>query len=494
MAFVLTEYDIFKHVVLREGDNPGEVKRRTRQLLNRVPINIFENEYYIIYKSLEQADKFQVALSYDHLHHMIINNIDDLIQEDKVSLYSEGDFTTAERADKIIDHCLMEYDELVAADIEDEGSMVANIEYYIDTWGKQKIREIVHAQLDILDEGKRVGNRMYKGVLDSKAYYDTAYTIIRSLMDADAGALSENIDTQVDTVEEIEEKMAAEAESEIVSKTGIAEIDDHYEMHRGEFVTVQAGTGVGKTRFAGNLAYNSVQMGFNVLYVSLEQKSTRIFPMIHARHILEKFGDYPDLHDKALIRKTYSYDKQPIVDEALIDLKSDSELGRIRIEGRSIATDDLYNYMVKVWEEGFHFDVIVIDYIGLLETGRGGRYETLTNSINMLKSECKAFKGGQGFLAIIPNQLTGEAEDKMAQGDMDGMTKLGGSESQYIARASDYIFTLEQPPQMRVMHKMWLHIGKVRLGQIFKNKITTIVDLGKVIFMDDDNDDEDDDY
>src|SRR5690606_18843041 len=122
-----------------------------------------------------------------------------------------------------------------------------------------------------------------------------------------------------------------------------------------------------------------------------------------------------------IIFKTYNFDREPIVDEAIMDLTESPEMGRIRVEGRSIEADDLYSYMVKVWEEGFHFDMLVLDYIGLLETRGGNRYEKLTNAINMLKTECKSFKG-RGFLGIIPNQLTPEAEVKLAQGDLDGMT------------------------------------------------------------------------
>lgn len=493
MAFVLTEYDIFKHLVVRDNEDITGVKDKTRKMLSRLPINIFTDEYYILYKSLEQANKYGVVLTYENFHHMVLANIDDMVRDSNVTLFSEGDFTDIERGEKILDYCLVEYDRLVDAEVEDENSLLANIEFYVGSWAKEKMREITYNQLDILEEGKKVGNKVYRGVTDAKAYSDRAYAVIRSLMDADANALSENIDTSTDSTEDIKEKLEDEATSDVVAYTGVDELDKYYEFHRGEIVVVQAGTGVGKTRFSTGISYNGLKMKSNVLYISLEQKSTKIFPMVMARHALEKFGDHPDLDDKSIINKTYSYDKLPMVDEVLRDINESPDMGKIRVEGRSIEAEDLYDYLVDVWESGFHFDIVNIDYLGLLETRGGNRYEKLTNVVNMIKTEVKSFKG-QGFLAILPNQLTPEAELKMAQGDLDGMTKTGGSETQYISRAGDYIFTLEQDNVMRMMNRMICHVSKVRSGTIIKPKVEMLVDLGKVVYMDAEDSDENEDY
>lgn len=493
MSFVLTEYDIFKHVVIREEEEDiQEVKSRAKQLLARLPINIFTNEYYILYKSIEQASKYGVALSYDNFHHMLLNNIDDLRKEKEVDLFTDGDYTEAERSEKIIDYCLTEFDILSEAEIEDVGSLTANIEFYVGTWAKEKAREISLNMIEIQDDGLKVGNTLYKGVEDSNVYYQRAFSVIRSLIDADANALSENIDTSVDTVEEIQEKLKDSSQGDTVTEFGITALDKYYKYHKGEIITIQAGTGVGKTRAANALVYNASKKGNKTLYISLEQKSNKVFPMQMARHILEKYGDYSDLDDKSIIQETYQYDRKPIIDGVLRDMK-DGEHGKVRIEGRSIEADELYEYMVKVWEEGFHFDILVLDYIGLLETRGGNRYEKLTNAINMLKTECKSFKG-VGFLGIIPNQLTPDAETKLANGDYDGMTKVGGSETQYISRASDYIYTLEQDEMMRQLNKMRFHVSKVRLGKIYETKVDSTVDLGKIFFMDDIDAEDEDDY
>lgn len=489
MAFVLTESDIFKYAVLGEDGDRDVVKGNARKLLTRVPINIFENEYYILYKAIEQTNRYNIPLSYDNLHQMLVSNIDELIEDSSITMLSDGDYTPAERADRVIDACLMEFDLLSEAEVITQEDMLANIEYYIDTWGKKKIREITMNQLEILDEGKQVGRKFYRGVMDSKLYSDNAFTVIRTLMDADAGALSENINTAVDSTEEIREKMDEGDGTESVSKTGIEDLDLHYDFSRGEIITVQAGTGVGKTRFSTNMCYHSLQMGKNVLYISLEQKSGRIYAMFKARHILEKFGDYPDLDDKSIIRKTYNFEREPLLDEATDDFRTNPNLGRLLIEGRSVDADELYSFMVKVWEDGFHFDVIALDYIGLLETKGGGRYEKLTEAINMLKSECKSFKG-RGFLAIIPNQLTPDMEKELEANNYEIGSKTGGSETQYISRASDYIFTLWQSDIMRQMNEMGITVDKVRLGEIYKKKVKTVVDLGKIMFMDADEEEE----
>lgn len=496
MAFVITEADIFKYLIKREDLEVSKIKDNVKQFLNRFKINIFNDQYFVLYQAIEYTSKYDIILTYDYLHQILLNNMDMLLKDkDKISLFEEENLTDVEYAEKLLDFCLTEFDLIEDTEIEDETALRANMEFYIKTWQKEKHSEIIRNQIQIVSEGLKVGNTLYEGSEGANAYYIKAYNTIRSITDGDMEYLSDNIDTTKDTAESITEKMNDEAVQDIITVFGINAIDDHYEFNRGETVTIQAGTGVGKTRVTTNLCYNALARGKNVLYISLEQKSTRIYPMVEARHILEKFGDFPDLDDKSIRTKNYSFDLENTVLEARRDIVENTEFGRLRIEGLALKADAVYNYMVQVWEEGFHFDIVVLDYFGLLGTGKvsGSRYEALTETVNMLKNECKSFKG-KGFLGIYPNQLTKDDEEKIAKGD-DNLTKNAGSESQYLARASDYIFTLYQDADLKILNKMVVYISKVRSGNIVKPKVTMKADLGKCFFLDtEDEVFDDDDY
>lgn len=522
MAVILTEQDLFKYTIVNHediavadvetangidtslieydvtsirGDSVDErveavrfnlrgAKFGAKKLISRIPINIFNDSFYILYNAITETSKYNIALTYDNYHQILNSQKRELLQDSNIKLFAHENLTEKERADKIIDYCLEEYDELYDLDLDDSQYLDANMEYYLKNWCREKMLEITFNMSEILGDGYEVGRKMLQGIQDADNYYKESHMIIESLLDGDNNAISESINTQTDTAEEIEEKGSNESESEIVSFTGIASIDETNKFRKGEIAVIQAGTGVGKTKFANNMAYNSLSLGKNVLYLSLEQKSTRIFPMIQARHILETGNDIPNLSDKEIIFREYDAHNESIVSEALSDIVSNQAIGRLKIDSKNIRALDMKQYLNSVWDSGFHFDVIVIDYFGLLECEN--RYNDLSFAINVLKSECKSFKG-RGFLAIIPNQLDKQSEKDLAEGKLEGMTKTAGSETQFASRGADYVFTLEQNEYLRRVSKMRLHIGKVRLGNFLKSSLIMDVDLGRVKFTEDVN-------
>src|SRR5699024_3949905 len=136
--------------------------------------------------------------------------------------------------------------------------------------------------------------------------------------------------------------------------------------------------------------------------------------------------------DKDIIRGTLDEHQKMFKEVVLDDLVTNDEYGRIRVEGVNLHADSVRSYLDKVWDDGFHFDVVMLDYIGILDTSGGERYELLTEVVNQLKAECKTFKG-KGFLGVLPNQLTNKAEEALLKGDYD-KSGTGGSESAYIRR------------------------------------------------------------
>lgn len=492
MDFVITEADIFKYMIPRE-DEEVPVRKNLRTLLSRIPMNIFKNEYWILYQALEQAYKYKVVLGYDQYHQILLNNMSTVINNPNVKLFEEESLTDRELQSRLLDYALAEYDSLSLLPLEEDG-LEGNLNLYLHSWADEMMRDIAYNQLNIINEGMTFNRKFYKGAIDAKYYAQQAMDSVQALVEGDAEMLSEIIDTSQDSPEEIRRKMQEEEElANPVSNTGLDKVDDEIRaFYKGEIVTIQAGTGVGKTRFAVNIGYNGMKMGRDVLYVTLEQKATRVFPMFLARHIIENWGDYPDLTDKHIIRGMYGFEREPIRSEAEIDLLENENIGKLRIEPRSIKARDLKDYLHRVWDEGFHFDILVLDYIGLIDTSAGsGRYEELTNVINMLKTEVKSFKG-EGFLAVIPNQLTAKAEEELAKGVSGAaLSKIGGSETQYISRASDYVFTLFQNEDMIKDFEMQIYLSKLRLGEKMPY-VMADVKLGSCLFKEQVEDEEDD--
>lgn len=494
MAYVITESEIFKYMLPRTEEEV-DFRKNTSTLLSRIPVNIFKDEYWVVYTVLEKANQMKVRLGYEQFHQIVLSNISTIINSPSVTLFQEDGLTERELQEKVLDYLLSEYDTLTELPLEAD-ELEGNMNLYIQAWSEEAMRDVLAKQSQILNEGLRIGRTFYKGVVDAQSYTLKAYDRIRGLMDGDERLLSESIDTRRDSVQETDRKMQEqELNARPVAKSGIDGIDSETQAYyKGEIIIIQAGTGVGKTRFAVNICYNGMEMGSNILYLSFEQKSTRIFPMFLARHTL-KYGDYADLTDKHLIRGTYGFEREPIKVEANTDLHENPEIGGLRIEGRTLKAGELKEYISRIWDEGFHFDILVVDYFGLLDTSdSNNRYNELTNAVNMLKSEVKSFKG-EGFLAIIPNALKADAEAELAKGgDAVQVSKIGGSESQYLNRGADHVYTLYQSTDMKNDFTMQIFNSKLRLGESDPSVMAEVV-LGKCYFCDVPNSgDDDDDY
>lgn len=482
MSYVIDELEIFKYAVMNENYTEDEMeipKKSTKQILNRISINIFKDTYYILYNALNEVAKYNIILTYDIYQQILSEQKLAILEDENITLFKDNNLTDLERADNIVDMCLAEYDLLCEYEVQEQEYLTAHMDLYLKTWCTEKTKQLIYNMELILGEGVTVGRTLYRGIEDVDIYYRKGIEIITKLLEGDLNNISTPIDTSKDTPEEIKARSEVEAESGAVSKSGMAEIDDNYSFRKGEIVVIQAGTGVGKTKLANNFGYNSLMMGKNVLYLSLEQKAERIFPMYQARHILEKGYDVPNLTDKEIIFKSYDYNHEPLVEESLQDIVLNQEYGRLKIDSQSVRALDIKQYLEGVWDSGFMFDVVVIDYFGLLDCT--DRYKDLSNAINVLKTECKSFKG-QGFLGIIPNQLDKQSEKDLAEGKLDGMTKTAGSETQFASRGADYVFTLEQPLMLKRVNKMRIHIGKVRLGSIVAPSFVADVDLGRILF------------
>lgn len=482
MAYVLTEADIFKYVILNNLEENGDsAVDNSKQLIRRIPINIFEGTYQVLYNALVQTSKFGIALDYDIYHEILIGNKSSLASNNNLDFDFPSSISDEDKASRIVDICLAEFDEISELEINGNEYFLANMEFYLQTWCKEKSIEIHHKMIEITEGYAYVNGIKYEGVNDADTYYRSAYQVVQTILGLEEGIISDSINTQTQTYEEVSEGSEEEANTEIVSFTGIDEIDEYNKFRKGEIAVIQAGTGVGKTKFTNNMVYNSLSLGKNVLYLTLEQKAHRIIPMQYARNILENGHDLPNVTDKEILFKTYDYNLEPIVETCSEQIFTNENFGRLKIDSLSVHALNVKDYLLKVWEQDkFEFDVVVIDYFGLLECNN--RYTDLTSAMNTLKTECKSFKN-EGFLCLLPNQLDKESEKALADGRMSGLdTKSAGSETQYASRGADYVFTLEQTIAMKRNKKMKIHVGKIRSGDVIHSEILSNADLGRIKF------------
>lgn len=486
--FVINENDIFKYVVSEHPElDIGVSLKNAKKLVQRIPLNIFTNEYNILYSSMQSLIDFDRAFSYDSLQQVMYNNRDDILNSRKVELF-EDVADNHERFNSIVELVLTTYGDLCDEEVP-EHTFGGNLDLYVRNWADFRYEELMYNVEQIRSNGLRIEGTTYHGRGDADYYYKRSVSVIKAIEDADQDLLSESIDTSLQTAEDIEEiHNRNEIQQENLGMTGILTLDrEMMGLFKGEMVSIQAGSGVGKSRLAVAMAKNILNNGKNVLYISLEQKANRLFSMFHARHMLETM-QIGHISDKDMIRQSYSPADEHYVQESRIDLVENTNIGRLRVEGRYLKAKDILLFLETIWED-FKFDAVVLDYFGLLGTEKE-RYAEFTDAINLLKSACKSFKG-QGFCLIVPNQLSKEAERDLMNGKKEE-AGIGGSESAYLFRGSDVVLTLNRTKEMEEDRQMEIIVSKMRLGTALQ-PILVHTDYGHCIFneviVDDDDGD-----
>lgn len=488
VAFVIDDEDIFKYVVSEHPElSEQESFNNGRKLLQRIPINIFKDEYNILYDCLRSLSDYNRAFSYDSVQQVTMNNKYEILDDNKITIGEDIDDET-ERFDLILQSVLTVYGDLCEEEVPDL-TFAGNLELYVDNWANFKFEELLFEVDQINKNGFKIGRNTLRGRKDADYHYKQVTSIINSIVDADANLLAESVDTSIQSAEEIEEiHNRNEIQQENLGVTGIEAIDSEMiGMFKGEMIVIQGGSGSGKSRLATALGKQILNNGKNVLFISLEQKANRIFSMFHSRHILEVQG-VNRITDKDLIRQSYSPLDEHIVKSAREDLVENQNIGRLRIEGKYVKAKDIMMELETIWED-FKFDAVVLDYFGLLGTEKD-RYNELTDAINLLKSACKSFKG-EGFSLIVPNQLSREAEKELLSGKKEE-AGIGGSESAYLFRGADIVITINRPKDLTDDNQMELIISKMRLGTAIQ-PIKVITDFGHCIFTQVPSEDEEDD-
>lgn len=487
--FVISEVDIFKYVVSENEENTiaGAVSN-AKTLINRLPLNIFKDEYFVIYEMLRAVTEYDMAFSSDAFYQVLLNSKDVVVNNPKVTLLNDIS-NPDDRFEQIVALVMMEYSDLSEQELP-EYTFKGNIKLYLDSWAQERMQEIVYTMQTIMSEGYQLGRDLLKGTADANYYYMRSWTVVKGLLEGDANLLSEVVDTSSQSPDDIKDQHERnETTQEPLGFTNIDSLDKEMTgLYKGEMYTIQAGSGVGKTRVATSFAKNILNNGKNVLYISLEQKSSRIFAMFQSRHILDTTGK-TGITDKDIVRGSYSALDEAVVDESRIDLVENEKLGRLRIEGLYLKAVDVPMYLDQVWEE-FEFDVLILDYLGLLAIEKD-RYNELTDCINWLKNACKSFKD-KGFSLIVPNQLSRDAEKELMRGN-DDIAAIGGSESAYVFRASDVVLNLHQDKELKNDNEMMIYVPKLRLGEQI-DKVKIHADFGHCYFNEIEQDEEDEEF
>lgn len=466
---VITEEDIFKYLVDSEEQTRQVLKENIKNFFNRVPVNIFRDEYYIIYKVLEQANRYGTFFDLDDIYHILKRTGEDFLHDTNIQIHSE--LKDYERLEAIFSTVVYTYDMLQSLDLEtDTNRLLVTVTNYIETYVSNGL-EILYSRTSNMYNGNIKKRNGLKYTLDEiRAYKEKVEKMLYGLLEDDLERLSPEINTSTMTVEEIKEILNDETFADDVVRTGVMPVDNAIGgLKKGQYLLVQAGSGVGKTKFSTiNMVHNAIVNGKNVLVDSIELTSRVVFNKIVVRHIAYLYDTnevVSGLGEKRFDRGNFTIEEQRYVDNAIIDLVTNINYGKLLVTDEQVDVETLESRLETHWDKGFHFDLYVLDYIGLVSSQRGmNKKEIIAETSNILKRTVKNFKG-RGFATIVVSQLSKEAEKLLYEGDLNA-GKYGTADAIEPRRDCDVMLTLHQDDEMAEAMKMYVLIDKARFSNL----------------------------
>ena len=228
-------------------------------------------------------------------------------------------------------------------------------------------------------------------------------------------------------------------------------------------VSILGQPGAGKTRFTANIIYNCLKEGNNILWYPLEGNDMQAFCLIVARHVVEKYGIISNLDDKSIYENSYEDNLSEIVDTAILDILRNESFGRLQIRNIPLYDDEIFLELDAIWEDGFHFDGVCIDYVSLIMNKKNEIANMyLSRLLKKLKTTCMSFKN-EGFLLLTPHQLTKEAIVSLLKGE--DTTIVGASDTTEVIKSSDIVFSLVRTEEQKLRDMISVFFTKTRFAK-----------------------------
>lgn len=267
-----------------------------------------------------------------------------------------------------------------------------------------------------------------------------------------------------DKLDDLDTKLTHEEDDmEFISDSGLQAIDkDSDGLHRTQLFGIEAQPGTGKTRFAaGTYGYRAATLyHHNVLFITLEQTRHEIESLWIARHVFEMFN--VQVSDKMIRKGSYPEEVASQVEAAKYDLFDSGKYGKLIAIEETFYNDTFVNRLRNLDRLKGPFDLIIIDYMGLIKspTGPYKKEQALGDRISMAYELFKAYVRNNRKAGIAIGQFNregieaGEA-DKAITTDM----AQGGIA---VYRHTDYNIAMSRTAQMKAMQRCRFSQPKVR--------------------------------
>lgn len=245
---------------------------------------------------------------------------------------------------------------------------------------------------------------------------------------------------------------------------------------------IEAGPGCGKTRIStGCLTYNAaVYYSKNTLYCTGEQDKEEIEAILVSRHIYEKFrkrvADSIIYNKKMPDGSAIPKDIKQLIELAKQDLFESGKYGKIYIYEKPLYLEDFIEKFKLLDKLHGAFDLIVVDYMTLINQKPGIKSYKRLNTWEVPKyayQRFKAFLRKSNKAGVAVNQLNQQGVKDTRQGKAPDATGGAGTSETY--RSTDYNMTITMTKAMESQQQRGITNTKTRYSKGFGTIIVKVL-------------------
>lgn len=363
-------------------------------------------------------------------------------------------------------------------------------------WSMEQLREIAAEQatgealaesMEILKQGKEERGVLLRGHSDARQRLLEAFQEIDrevTRQDAPEGNMKDETSDLLADYAEAKARRLAGTTGGI--RTGVEELDRKIGgFQNGELILFAGYSSDGKSSFGVQVAWSAaVEQGKNVVFLTTETLRDQIRRKLVSRHSKSPQFNMPDgLNSWDLKSGTLPDELEARYTEVVRDLTKNPAYGNLFIAQvpRAATLASLDQRLHRI-QRGFHIDLVVMDYVALLQSDR--RRQSNREELEMLMKESKLlavnFDNGRGVPFITPWQVTREARSKAETDGMYSSAAMSGTAE--ATNSADIIVALLAPTDNTNRYTdITMQILKNRDGET-ANGITVEVDYATSTF------------
>jgi replicative DNA helicase len=233
----------------------------------------------------------------------------------------------------------------------------------------------------------------------------------------------------------------------------------------GTLNCIMAMTNAGKSVWMQNFSVKSADLGYNVLYITLEMSERKVLKRLGSMRLKIPINDYDNISkDVEIVKKKI---------KALGSMKEGADLftnkvGKIYTKFWAAGTatiNDFDNYIQKInQKKGVKFDLIVVDYITLVASPKGQNDSLYTRGKHLAEG-LRALGSKYKCPIITAVQVSKDAWNA------SDITLESVPESKGIPETADTFFCIIRTEEMRRLNKYRFKLLKQRDGDFLRSQI-----------------------